>query len=668
MTDSNSPVPYGDDASADFDHEDSNRSSNRHFNDILTTQLKRRQLLKGGLGLAVAGGLFAHAGWLGAAPPHASGKPGLGHGFPGKPGRPIELGFTAIAASRVDDIVVPPEYTFDVILPWGTPILGDYPAYLDGGHNSGVDQEQQIGMHHDGMHYFPLSPSPVHGSRHGLLVMNHEYIDQRAMHASGPTLVDGVRDADEVRKEIAAHGVSVVEIREHRGRWEVVRGRFNRRVTAATPMEIRGPARSHVKMRTAYSPDGTRTRGTHNNCAHGFTPWGTYLTCEENFAGYYVNRGERPREHGRYGVATGNGRYRWETVEPRYDATPGIGEATSDFRNEPNTQGWITEINPFRPGSTPVKHTAMGRFAHEGIVFAKPGPGRPLVAYMGDDAQNEYIYKYVSRENYIPGRAGSHLLDDGTLYAARFNDDGHGEWLPLDIDDAGFRAAADAAGVAFSDQGDVVINARLAADVAGATPMDRPEWGAVDPNNGWVYFTLTNNSQRGNSSEVDEANPRGPNPYGHIIRFLEDGGRHDSATFTWDIFLLSGTESDSLGPDGNPLTADNIHASPDGLWFDANGLLWIQTDMSGSQLASGPFGNNQMLVANPATGQIKRFLSGPNVCEVTGVVATPDHRTLFVNIQHPGEGGGGSSWPGNVLRPRSATVVVRRRDGGIVGT
>ncbi|WP_058834491.1 PhoX family protein [Luteimonas abyssi] len=651
MTQPHAPIPYGE---HDFDHEDSNRSGNPHFADVLDVRLKRRRLLQGGIGLAVGLGLLGSAGAL-AAP----GKPAF-------PGRRSPLGFTAVPVGRGDDIIVPPEYTFSVILPWGEPIAGRYPPYRDGGLNSGAEQEQQVGMHHDGMHFFPLRGDALHRSSAGLLVMNHEYIDALALHPDGPVTRNGIRDADQVRKEIAAHGVSVVELRRRGTEWVTVRGRYNRRVTGATPMTIAGPARGHAKLRTRHSPEGTATRGTLNNCAHGFTPWRTYLTCEENWAGYFVNRGERPREHSRYGVATGSGRYRWETVETRFDATPHGDDPALDFRNEPNHFGWIVEIDPFDAGSIPVKRTALGRFAHEGLVFSQPRPGERLAAYMGDDSQNEYIYKYVSRESYTPGRAPGTLLDDGTLYVARFHDDGHGEWLALDLDDPTFAAAAREAGVAFADQGDVLINTRLAADIAGGTPMDRPEWGAVDPNTGAVYFTLTNNSAR-SPDRVDEANPRGPNPYGHIIRFDEQAGRSDATAFTWDLFLLSGTAEDSLGPDLQPLDDDNIHASPDGLWFDHNGLLWIQTDMSGSQLGSGPFGNNQMLVANPATGELKRFLVGPNGCEVTGVVSTPDGRTLFVNIQHPGEGGG-SGWPGNRLKPRSATVVVTRRDGGIVGT
>jgi secreted PhoX family phosphatase len=307
-----------------------------------------------------------------------------------------------------------------------------------------------------------------------------------------------------------------------------------------------------------------------------------------------------------------------------------------------------------------------------------------MAFYSGDDSQNEYIYKFVTRDVYLPAplTVARNALDRGTLYVARFNADGSGEWLPLDINDAGFRAKAAAAGVQFEDQADVLINTRLAADVAGATKMDRPEWGAVDPRDGRVYFALTNNSRR-TAESIDAANPRGPNAFGHIIRWRESGDDHAATGFSWDIFLLSGTEADSANPAAGAaakLSADSIHASPDGLWFDQAGLLWIQTDMSGSQLGSGPFGNNQMLAVDPATGDIRRFLVGPVGCEVTGVVCTPDLRTMFVNIQHPGEAPGDrsdpaaprkySNWPDQRPdgRPRSATVVIRKNDGGMIGT
>ncbi|MDH1728015.1 PhoX family phosphatase [Pseudomonas chengduensis] len=649
----------------------SNASSNPHINDLIEAGLSRRQVVAGGAALGVMG-------FLGVAMPGSAEaadnplKDQLKELLERLKKRSKRLPFNPVAVSRADTITVPAGYKATTFIPWGTPIRGSFPAFLDNAGNSAADQADQIGMHHDGMHFFPIDGQRGggHKSDHGLLVLNHEYIDAPLLHPNGPTLVGGKRSsADEVRKEINAHGVSVVEVRRVRGQWEVLPSARNRRITGATPMQISGPARGHALLRTRYSPDGTATRGTLNNCANGFTPWGTYLTCEENWAGYFASGdAERPREMTRYGVGSAS-RYGWDHLSgdefQRFNATRLAAEAAGDYRNEPNHFGWIVEIDPFAPESPPVKRTALGRFAHEGLVFAPVKPGSPVVCYSGDDSQNEYIYKFVSRGKYVPGRSNGSLLDEGTLYVARFKANGKGDWLALDIKDKAFQAACRAAGVSFADQGEVLINTRLAADIVGATKMDRPEWGAVNPNNGDVYFTLTNNSSR---TVADAANPRPANAFGHIIRWREQSRDYAGREFVWSLFLLAGPENDSLDPNGRPLTADNRLASPDGLWFDDEGRLWIQTDMSGSQLASGPFGNNQMLVAEPTTGEVKRFLVGPVGCEVTGITATPDFRTLFVNIQHPGEGSTPtdfrSTWPdGPGRRPRSATVIVTREDG-----
>jgi uncharacterized protein len=769
----------------------SNHSGNPHFSSILEKRLSRRDMLTGSLTAAVAG-MFGVSG-MGNLAEAAPAGPGFLPPQVGKPPfalNPI-LGFEAIPVTRSDTATLPHGYKAQALIPWGTPITGSYPAFDSVNSNTGEQQEQQVGSHHDGMHYFPM-PSDPNG--HGLLCVNHEYVDQRVFHKNGPTFVAGQRPTDEVRKEIAAHGVSVVEIKKNAisGEWGVVNGKYNRRITANTPVEIRGPVRGSDLVKTKYSPDGTKTRGTINNCAHGYTPWGTYLTCEENWAGYFVSRvqlaraealldwfedtqaalypgrktsfvqgryfarfypetnriigifdeffdqkvtnlvysqtgntfndtdrvleGEFgallaqagiaedlmlsvPREQSRFGVRTTSSRYGWETAQSgadeyvRFDSTPKGADATDDYRNEPNTQGWILEIDPFKPNSTPIKRTTMGRFAHEGAWLSPPQLGQPITFYMGDDAPNEYIYKFVTKARYSKNANGD-MLDEGILYAARFNDDGTGEWLALDINNPEFRAAAAAAGVEFADQADVLVNTRLAADVVGATKMDRPEWGTVHPQTREVYMTLTNNSSRtddNGTNPIDAANPRGPNPYGHIIRWREQGNRSWATRFEWDIFVLAGIESDSqvLPEQGGPaLTQDNIFASPDGVWIDQNGILWIQSDMSGSQQASGPFGANQMLAANPVTGEIKRFLQGPNDQETTGVVSTPDGKTMFVNFQHPGDrsqpGAFTSNWPDsgavyrhpgdavvthstNGPRPRSATLVITREDGGVVG-
>ncbi|WP_423835249.1 PhoX family protein [Stutzerimonas stutzeri] len=643
----------------------SNHSTNPHIQDVISSS--RRQILAGGAAMGALAFLGASLpGIVQAAEPAAKGL----KDFPLK--RRSRLPFVPVDVTRADTITVPRGYTASTFIPWGTPITGRYPAYLEDASNSADDQEQQVGMHHDGMHFFPMN-AKLGGqqSDHGLLVLNHEYIDAPLLHPNGPSVSDGKRvNVDEVRKEINAHGVSVVEIRRGlRGEWSVLPSARNRRITGATPMRIEGPARGHALLMTRYSPSGTSARGTLNNCSNGYTPWGTYLTCEENWAGYFASKdGELPRELSRYGVRD-TSRYGWETIAgdefERFNATRIADDARADYRNEPNAFGWIVEIDPFDPNATPVKHTALGRFAHEGLVFAPVKPGRPVVCYSGDDSQNEYIYKYVSRDKYRPQRSDGRLLDDGTLYVARFNPNGSGDWLALDHADPAFQQACTAAGVQFADQGEILINTRLAADVVGATKMDRPEWGAIHPDTGEVYFTLTNNSNR---ETADAPNPRAPNAFGHIIRWREASRDFAGPRFEWDIYLLAGPQDNSRDSKGRALNDSNIMASPDGLWFDVEGRLWIQTDMSGSQLSSGPFGNNQMLVSDPGSGETKRFLVGPLGAEVTGITATPDFRTLFVNIQHPGEGSSStnftSSWPdGPGRRPRSATVIITREDG-----
>lgn len=666
-----------------------NHSNNPVFADILHRRLQRRQMLKGSLALAVTSMFAAPAISTLRTRPAAA--------------QSTLLGFKAIPVSEADTVVVPEGYTARTLMPWGEPITGDYPAYrLD---NTGTEQGMQVGMHHDGMHFFPIEGrSPYEGSSDdGLLVMNHEYVEPRYMHQSAMGMAlssdqvpmqGNTRAADEVLKEINAHGVSIAHIRKQAdGTWAVQRDALNRRVTGLTPMELRGPVRGSNLVRTKYSPDGTRTRGTLNNCAHGVTPWNTYLAAEENWARYFVNKdtttnaqGETvpnlPREHARYGVATSQSRYGWELADTgadeyvRFDASTKANRAIADYRNEPNTFGWVVEIDPFNPNSTPIKHTALGRFAHEGVVFQPPIEGQPIVCYSGDDARFEYIYKYVSTQPYHQASASGELLDNGTLYVAKFNDDGSGEWLTLQFGQNGLTPAN-----GFFSQADVLVNTRTAADFVGATKMDRPEWGAVDPETREVYFSLTNNTRR-TTEQVDAANPRPENRWGQIVRWMEAGNNPTATRFQWDLFVLAGPEDDSQKLSGQALDADNIFASPDGLWIDGDRRLWIQTDIGESEQNKGDFaqfGNNQMLAANPMTGEIRRFLTGPIGQEITGVITTPDKRTMFINVQHPGAtttdaefaaGNFKSRWPDQspAMPPRSATVVITKNDGGIIGS
>jgi uncharacterized protein len=664
------------------DEPPSNLSDNPTFTTIAEARYARRGVMKGGLAAAVTG--LMGTSFL-SSPANAAAE-----------GGPL-IGFKAIPTDASDQIVVPEGYSIQVIMAQGTPITGHMPAYsLD---NTGEEQGMQTGAHHDGMHFFPIEgEDPYEGSStDGLLVMNHEYIEPRFMHRASigqahnssavPMNEDGTRDPDQVLKEINAHGVSIARVQKGEdGQWAVVEDPRNRRVTGLTPMEIGGPVRGSDRVKTKYSPEGHASRGILNQCAHGVTPWNTYMTSEENWAGYFVNHdtenGEpkRPREHARYGVPTNKSRYGWELAAGgadeyiRFDASAKADEPTGDYRNEPNTFGWLVEIDPFDPESTPVKRTWLGRFAHEGVIFAPAVAGQKIVCYSGDDARGEYIYKFVSAEAYDPATAGGHLLDDGRLYVARFNDDGTGEWLPLVFGEHGLTPQN-----GFADQADVLVNTRLAADHVGATKMDRPEWGAVDPSNGDVYFTLSNNADR-TLVEVDAANPRPENQFGQIIRWSETVDQ-SATTFTWDLFVIAGPASNSATFAGEPLGEDSLFACPDGLWFDPDSRLWIQTDIGESAQNKGDleiFGNNQMLCANPVTGEIRRFLTGPMGQEITGVVTTPDQRTMFINVQHPGAttsaeqwaaGEITSHWPdGGDAYPRSATVVITKDDGGSIGT
>jgi len=595
---------------------------------------------------------------------------------------PASPGFKPVPVGTADAVIVPEGYEARLLYAWGDPVSAG-PAFKPDASNTAAEQEQQAGMHHDGIHYFPMVDGSALSSTHGLLVINHEYTDDGLLHP------DGMKTwtAAKVAKSQAAHGVSVIEVRMVDGRWTVVRpSRYARRITAATPMTVSGPAARDAALRTRDDASGRVVLGTINNCAHGFTPWGTYLACEENFNGYFVNptgdvvgvaAGDQKlaiiRGQSRYGITKGGFGYRWHEFDERFDA--------ARHPHEPNRFGWVVEIDPWDPTSTPVKRTALGRFKHEGAAVTL-APDNRVVVYQGDDERFEYVYKFVSTGRYRPGdrAANRDLLDVGVLYVARFDADGSGRWLPL-VHGQGPLTAANG----FASQADVLIRARAAGDALGATKMDRPEWIAVSPQNRDVYCTMTNNNQRGAKDRpaTDASNPRADNVFGHIVRWREAGADPAStAPFRWDIFAECG---DPKLADANKRgnVRGDAYGSPDGLWIDPRGLLWIQTDVSTSVLGKGDYanmGNNMMLAADVTTGETRRFLVGPPGCEVTGVITTPDMRTMFVDIQHPGESPSEradpsnpkaiSSWPDGPAggRPRSGTVVIRRLDGGVIGT
>ncbi|CAD5373481.1 PhoX family phosphatase [Rubrivivax sp. A210] len=633
--------------------EDSNRSSNPSIHAL--SDPARRVLLRGGTGAALGATLAPLAAALaGCAAPGAGVT------------APPQLGFKGVEPGLGDRLVVPEGYVATVLAPWGEAVgvPGRMPAFKPDASNSAAEQALQMGMHHDGMEFFALSGS----SSHGLLALNHEYTDDGLLHFGGMQ----PWTAEKVRKSQAAHGLSVIEVELAGDRWRMVRpSRHARRITMDTPFAVGGPAAGHALMKTAADPAGRLVLGTLNNCAASQTPWGTYLSGEENWAGYF-STSDKPDAHElRWGLRPKGFGYRWHEHDARFD--------TTRTPNEPNRFGWVVELDPHDPDSTPVKRTALGRAAHEGAWVAVTRDQRAVV-YSGEDARFEYIYKFVSRDRIQPGgaRANRELLDHGTLYVARFDADGRGRWLPL-VQGQGPLTAAQG----FADQGEVLIKARQASDLLGATKMDRPEWLAIDSRSGHVYCTLTNNSLRGEAGRpgVDAANPRANNSMGGIIRWHEDGD-FDGLGFAWNHFVLAGDPANPRAEARGNIKGD-LFGCPDGIAFDPRGLLWIQTDAHATQMYKGEFariGNNQMLACDTASGEIRRFLTAPTHCEVTGLSFTPDARTVFINIQHPGETPSDrsdpaeparySNWPDYMPggRPRSATVAIRRADGGPIGS
>jgi secreted PhoX family phosphatase len=658
------------------DDEASNTSGNRTFQEVIEARLSRRGFLGGGIAAAATLSLGGLDALLRSVPAEAKNKNG-----------PL-LGFQAIAVSTEDEVVVPPGYTARVLIAWGDPVSGG-PAFKQDASNTAAEQALQWGMHNDGVVYFPIGGS----SSHGLLVQNNEYADE------GLLFPDGIANwnAEKTSKSMNAHGVAIIEIARQAGKnkkgatgeWQVVRpSRYGRRITGQTPIAISGPAAGDDRLKTSADPTGKLVLGTLNNCAMGFTPWGTFLTCEENFNGFFfrtTNPEQRSAFERRYGISPFGSGFRWHTTHARFNA--------DIERNEPNRFGWVVEVDPFNPSSTPVKRTALGRFKHEGAWVQEAKGGR-LVIYMGDDERNEYIYRFVSNRNWRAARAqGISPLDDGILYVAKFNEDGTGKWLPLTPDNPALASWTLA---------DILINTRGAADLAGATMMDRPEWIDTFPQALTAIATLTNNNRRGSNPPssnnpdgsttagsarpaIDESNPRANNVYGHIITWQY---RKDWAepSFRWEIFALCGDPA--VAAHGSDIDGDKF-GSPDGIYVAPSGRLWIQTDVSTSTINSGDyagFGHNQMLCADPESGEIRRFLVGPRQCEITGVFVTPDERSMFVGIQHPGETPdlpsstdarndpanpqAFSSWPDHDAdgRPRSACILITKDDGGPIGS
>jgi uncharacterized protein len=692
----------------------SNPSTQEDINSLIEARmLTRRSFIKGSMVATVAA--VASGPLLSGMPLDALAHKDKDHDNELGADKPV-IGFRSIGPNvlpMTDAVTVPAGYTARVLVSWGDSLTKD-PHWDPASPMDEATQNHCYGAHTDGMHYFPFpfTGKGALASRRGLLVTNSEYVD--------PPLVNSILPAsdyattaitlDMVRAQQAGHGVNVVEIeQEKKQSWQVNRrSKLNRRITGNTPTIVSGPAAGNPMLQTAADPEGRMVLGTLNNCANGYTPWGTYLACEENFNGYFGTSDASfvtNAHENRYGVSRNGFGYRWHVADPRFDIAAN--------RNEPNRFGWVVEVDPWDPKSKPVKRTALGRFKHESAALSVDADNH-VALYMGDDERNEYVYKFVCAQKYNKRnhRANRDMLDHGTLYVAKFNADGSGIWMPLVWGQNGLTPEN-----GFANQGDVVIKARQAADRLGATMMDRPEWAAVHPSTGEVYLTLTNNSRRGNTPvssnkvdgtsaaasanpAVDAANPRPDNDYGHIIRWREEGDTVTATSFLWDIFVQCGDKNTSkvlgstytkaefngqtVGYKGN-IKGDD-YGAPDGLWFDNDGRLWIQTDQAGD--AKGDWvniGGNVMMCADPETGETKRFLTAPPHSEVTGVINTPDGKSMFVGIQHPGEDWttsftDNSTWPDNgangpttntrrgVAKPRSSVIVITKDDGGVIGT
>lgn len=735
--------------SIDFNEENSNVSANPTFDSVLQARLCRRGLLRGGVGTvgtAMLGGLGLTACGGGddevVAAPATVAKP---------------LAFAAVPKSLADVVSVPAGYTAAVLYALGDPLAAATPAYKNDGTDG--DYENRGGDHHDGMEWFGLAadgkPSSSSTDR-GLLAINHEATTDETrssffLHADGGATTLP-RPASEVDKEVAIHGVAVVEVRQTSGKWAYLKdSAFNRRITPLTDIELAGPVRGNALAVTKYSPTGTKTRGTLNNFGTGKTPWGTFLTGEENWFGYFTRSATDNTARGndksvtalnRYGRTQGAAsRHGWETggSDDKYSRwnnskTGSSVNGSDDYRNEMNGMGYVVEIDAYDKTKMIKKRTALGRTAHESAAFSVPTAGQPLAVYMGDDARNEYIYKFVSSATWSAAdanpadrmAAGDKYLDSGKLYVAKFNADGTGQWVELSMSNTTVTGYAT---YAFADLADICVNTRLAADAVGATKMDRPEWCGVNPRNGEIYFTLTNNSNRRveptGSSQLapDAANPRvytdmkgtstqTGNPNGHLLRMKEGTGAAAATSFTWDIYLFAAEAgADKAMVNISSLTADQDMSSPDGLVFSpATGICWIQTDdgaytdvtncmmlaavpgqvgdggkktLSYTRTTGGPLNVDTQVGKAPTADTLKRFLVGPSGCEITGLCETPDGKAMFVNIQHPGENTAQaniadptkytSQWPSNAgygagRRPRSATIVITKNDGGQIGT
>lgn len=571
--------------------------------------------------------------------------------------KPAIFAFDEIALDPAPEDRLPPGYRRQVVVRWGDPIFADAPPF-DVARQTAVAARRQFGINNDYTAFLSL-PFGSGASDHGLLVVNHEY--------PLPQLMFPGLDADRVGTDItreqvdicmAACGVSIIEVRRHAGEWRVVaESPLNRRITADTPIRISGPVAGHLRLRTSGDPGGRMVLGTHDNCNGGVTPWGTVLTCEEGSADFFAGNVERHPDRAHlersHYESTADSRYGWARSHDRFDF--------DREPNEPNRFEWVVEIDPFDPGSQPVKRTALGRFAHEGAHCALAADGR-VVVYLGDDWEFEYCYRFVSARpvDQANRAANRDLLDDGTLSVARFDADGTLSWLPLVFGQGPLTPAN-----GFASQGDVLLETRRAADLLGATPMDSPEGYEANPVNGRVYVALTGNSDR---RETNPANPRPNNAHGHMLELIPPGGDHGADSFGWRVFLLCGNPSKPAdGARFHPGTsAQGWFVEPDNIAFDPAGRLWVCSDGPGARAHDGLW---VMDVEGPETGLPRLFYSAPLQAECCSPAFTPDGTTMFLSIQHPAERASSiataaTGWPDfqAAVPPRSSVIAITRAD------
>jgi uncharacterized protein len=647
-------------AAEEAENAGTNTSANPTMGEIIADRYNRRDLLRGALAVTAISATVS---------PLAVGLAEQAKAQGGEAA--TSFNFKEVMAGSDENHHVAEGYEADVLIRWGDPVLPAAPAF-DPQEQSAEAQKRQFGYNNDFLGYFPL-PGASHPNEHGLLVVNHEYTNEELMFPGlGRQDTKRANFSGMTRKlaeiEMAAHGGSVIEIRKENGKWRVVPdSKYARRITAETPMEITGPAAGSPRMRTSADPDGKRVLGMLNNCAGGTTPWGTWLTCEENVNGYFWGKmaEDHPeaRNHKRMGVP--GGWFNWGAYESRFDI--------AKEPNEANRFGWVVEIDPFDPDSTPKKRTALGRFKHEGAAGITNRDGR-YVVYQGDDERFDYIYKFVTEGRVDPTNreANRDLLDRGTLYVARYDADGTGEWLPLvhgqgPLDETnGFRS-----------QADVAIETRRAADLLGATKMDRPEDVEANPKTDKVYVTLTNNTRK--AEQVNAANPWADNRFGHIIEMTPGGGDHGATGFTWSILVKCGDPSiAAVGATFSPATTrDGWFGMPDNCAFDSRGRLWIATDgnsLTRTGRADGLWG---VETEGEARATSRHFFRCPRGAELCGPCFTPDDTTLFIAVQHPGEANEGPNarssfdnpstrWPDfqDCVPPRPSVMAITKRGGG----